>query len=286
MKELTLQSPKQSPSVSNTSQQDCEELTTEVEDLKGEHILKIGKGVAEYPGLQIISENNSVTLSKANNIKLKAFVQKIGATYPSTESYRPFLEFICHLVPFFRFRKLHIQSFWDAVKNNAAPNNSKKLRIDINYWTFMPYQQDLRIWDDLPTPADPYIEVCTDACYTGLGGWYLCDGKKVKMRGKWTVDNLKLCTEKGKLDISNLEMLAILKVLEKFCDDLTGKTILIRCDNYTVVNALSKKSRSTKWFDRKAEYIWHWYCNRNIKLYIKHIKSKFNTLADALSRQG
>ncbi|XP_078311211.1 uncharacterized protein LOC144618622 [Crassostrea virginica] len=116
--------------------------------------------------------------------------------------------------------------------------------------------------------------VTTDASLTGYGGHL----NNQIVQGKWDKRHKHL-------HINCLEMEAVFLSLKHFQKQIQNKTVLIRCDNTTVVQYINKQggTKSPRLCYQTWE-LWNWAIDQNIKLKAAHIAGKSNILADQLSR--
>lgn len=126
-------------------------------------------------------------------------------------------------------------------------------------------------------PFSPELALYTDASSTGFGATL---GNK-ELKGVWT--------GKERQDLShsnNLELMAIIKAIEWFQEDIKGKVLLICTDNSSALSAInnqgSPKSRS---LDRLARRLWQELDRLDCRVKARHIPGRLNIRADCLSRQ-
>ena len=84
-----------------------------------------------------------------------------------------------------------------------------------------------------------------------------------------------LCT------IVYLEMINVFLALKIWCKELSGKSVVIHCDNMAVVCSLSS---GRSWDVMVARNVWLITATYDIELVVYHIPGKDNGLADSLSR--
>ena len=118
------------------------------------------------------------------------------------------------------------------------------------------------------------VTITTDASLTGYGGHL----NNQIVQGKWDKRHKHL-------HINCLEMEAVFLSLKHFQKQIQNKTVLIRCDNTTVVQYINKQggTKSPRLCYQTWE-LWNWAIDQNIKLKAAHIAGKSNILADQLSR--
>lgn len=114
----------------------------------------------------------------------------------------------------------------------------------------------------------------TDASQLGwgahLGG--------LQISGGWSL-------EESSLHINVLELLAVQKALSHFRRSLSGPLVLVRCDNFTVVQYLNREGGTRS--PTMCRYVWDllkWCEAQGLRLRAQHVPGQDNILADALSR--
>ena len=85
------------------------------------------------------------------------------------------------------------------------------------------------------------------------------------------------------LDIQTLELYPILALIGTFAASLRNKTVLIKCDNQSLVHCLNKFSSK----NRKVLHLLRVLvlCSNNIAIKATHLSSEGNYICDTLSRR-
>ena len=123
-------------------------------------------------------------------------------------------------------------------------------------------------------PLPPSKMVTTDASLLGWGAH---------------LDSLTVqCTWRKKErqhHMNYLELLAVLKALRAFDNDLRGCSVLITTDNTTVMYHINKQGGTrSRILVHLTLHLWQWCIRRHIVLTAVHIPGTSKILADALSR--
>jgi len=116
-----------------------------------------------------------------------------------------------------------------------------------------------------------------DRCFTVRLGGHMCNQTA---RGVWSL-------EESREHINVLEMWAVERTLLHFVHFVTGKTVLVKTDNTTVVAYINKQggTRSPS-LCLHVRRILFWCMDHGIQLRARHIPGVDNVLADSLSRWG
>ena len=125
----------------------------------------------------------------------------------------------------------------------------------------------------LQAPA-PLLTVTTDASKLGWGGH--C--QDLKVQGVWS-------KRLRRLHINLLEMLAVQLVFRSFQSVLTGKSVLLRTDNTSVLNYVNKVggTRSRNLCSLALQLL-RWCHDHQVSVTAIHLAGEKNCLADSLSR--
>ena len=117
--------------------------------------------------------------------------------------------------------------------------------------------------------------VTTDASQLYGWGGHL---QNMEVQGSWN-------SEESRLHINLLEMEAVAKTLQHFENWLTGKVVLVKCDNDTVVSYINKEGGTkSPSLCIKTWNLLLWAQSKQIVLRAEHIPGVQNIRADALSR--
>ena len=91
--------------------------------------------------------------------------------------------------------------------------------------------------------------------------------------------------ELGSRHINELELWAVFNGLQGFKKAVSGRSVLVRCDNTTVISYINHQGGTRS--ARLCALTWrvlHWCISHNITLTALHLPGKDNVTADALSR--
>lgn len=113
-----------------------------------------------------------------------------------------------------------------------------------------------------------------DASHLGWGG--VLDGT-VPAHGMW------IGRDRGR-HINYLELAAFHNSLNAFLDQLQGRSVLLWEDNMTVVHVLTNRTTRSPELMHLLRRVWLLLDSAGISLVVRHIDTKLNVLADALSR--
>lgn len=206
--------------------------------------------------------------------RVRAWLQLLGfmaATIPLVQyahlRMRPIQWFVKEAL-----KKAPIEDRWTdfdfpiCVKRTLLPALIWWTRTD-NLSRGMPYQ----------APAHDFT-VTTDASMEGWGGHMTVQGRDLLFSGDWSVPERQL-------HINVLELRAIRLTLMQLTSSLTGKTVLIECDNTSAVCYLNKQGGTLSWsLTWETHLLYQWAMKYSVQLRAIHRPGVDNTLADYLSR--
>lgn len=144
---------------------------------------------------------------------------------------------------------------------------------------------DLTFWEtcahkDNGTPvhsSSPLDVIYTDA---SLSMWGAVLGEN-HVGSAWKYQDLELTNS----NINALEILAVLKAMESFHQQLANKTVLVRCDNTTAVTYINNMGgQHSNQCNKLAKELWKFNISHGIFLEAAHIAGVENTQADFMSR--
>jgi len=120
------------------------------------------------------------------------------------------------------------------------------------------------------------VQVFTDASMKGWGGHL--NWKTVG--GEWS-------TEERTKHINVLELMAVVRTLQHFVEQVEGRKVLLSTDNSTTVAYIRRQGgvRSRELYQQTV-VLYDFIDQHNIELTAKHIPGRLNILADRLSRDG
>ena len=114
----------------------------------------------------------------------------------------------------------------------------------------------------------------TDASHLGWGGLL---NDSVPAAGIWTGRS------RGS-HINVLELLAVHRSLDAFLDKVSGKSVLLWCDNMTVVHILTNRTSRSPVLMQLLRRLWFLIDAAGISLTVRYVSTHDNNAADALSR--
>ena len=123
--------------------------------------------------------------------------------------------------------------------------------------------------------SDPDAVFATDACLSGCGG---VSGSSF-FRSEFPVS-----IQNRKLPIHDLELLAVLVGFRVWKTELTGRRVLVYCDNMASVYALNSGKSSGEFSARCLRELWFLCCTVQAELRAIHLPGVDNRLPDYLSR--
>ena len=173
-----------------------------------------------------------------------------------------------------RIIQLHVLSRFRSHKHPLsrripATNRVKKA---VSWWTQPSNIQPGKRFSPLPTSST----LTTDASKTGWGAHW----KNIHLSGTWS-------PSLAKHHINLLELWAIHIALRRLRKHLSGQSVLVKCDNMSVVMYLNKmggvRSRS---LCLQTVRLLLWCSRHGIAIQAAHLPGADNTLADSLSRRG
>lgn len=181
------------------------------------------------------------------------------------------------LIPYARLQmrpmQLHLLAAWKPSSRNLESEIpvTQHLAAHVAWWLDRANTQKGRsVVQDFPS-----ITITTDASKHGYGGYI---NHSQVTQGVWSQ------TEQSS-HINLLEMEAVLRTLKHFLPLLKNQSVMIRCDNITVVQFLNNfggtKSAPLCY---KTWELWHLAIQNNIRLKAAYLAGHLNTLADQLSR--
>ena len=199
----------------------------------------------------------------------------------ATSAYR-ILEILGHMasmieiVPTARLRMRHLQMSllrqWKPKRDSplSMVHLSLEALLDLEWWSVPDHATaGAHIW-----PPETEITILTDASLDGWGAH--CESWA--LQGIWS-------TAEQKFHINFLEMKTVLLTLQAWAPRLSGKRILLRSDNTTVVQYINKQGGtvSPRLCFLTLE-IWAFLLSHNMWIQAAHIAGKDNVIADDLSR--
>ena len=145
------------------------------------------------------------------------------------------------------------------------------VRKALTWWT-----QPINLQPGLPFTSTPSsCTLTTDASKTGWGAHL----GSIQMSGTWT-------PKVAKKHINTLELWAIHLALRRVIRRVEGRTVLVQCDNMSVVAHINKQGGTkSRTLCLQTVKVLDWCLRHGIELQAVHLPGEDNKLADALSRK-
>lgn len=211
--------------------------------------------------------------------KLKSAVLKILNMQVTAKDYLHMLGLMASCIEMIPYARLHMRPiqihllFWwrPASKNmETIIPSSSHLRQHLNWWLHPANMLKGRSLQ----PVKTTMTIQTDASSMGWGGML---GKKL-VQGQWS-------EQEKKKHINLLELEAVILTVRKFLPQLRNQNVLIRSDNTTVVQYVTKQGGTkSPQLCYKAWELWKLAIDNNIELKAAHIAGRLNIVPDQLSR--
>lgn len=174
-----------------------------------------------------------------------------------------------------------------AADLGRGPHTQVKLSAaalaDVRWWAEM-----LREWNGVSLLYEeeweeaPLIQLYTDACNTGYGGYYA--GRW--FAGQWSSAELAAASRDKRISMPFLEMRALLMAAATWGHLWRGKKITFRCDCQPVVQAFEQMRSRTTTQMHQIRSLHQLAVKHNFTFRVWHIVGETNTIADELSRSG
>ena len=123
--------------------------------------------------------------------------------------------------------------------------------------------------------TEVHHELCTDASMEGAGAF---TGKRALSF------SIPAGIQQAANSINQREAYAVLVALRKWTHLFQGRNLHLRCDNTTTIAAIQSGKAQEPYLRRVVREIWYVVATNDINLFISHLSSKENAIADALSR--
>lgn len=202
---------------------------------------------------------------------------------PTLRSIAKVVGTIISIIPVCKIGKLHYRELERCKieglrmahgKYNSKTTLSQKAHEELQWWINVPSKL---MTTCIAQNISIDLEVFSDACMTGYGFWF----NTSKLAGHWSPEDLKVANR----HINGLELLAVLKGVEHFKEELRNKNILLRCDNSTAVYYVNNMGgQSSLACNEIAKSIWSLCIDIDIWITASFIAGKQNIQADKLSR--
>ena len=213
-------------------------------------------------------------------VAFASFQARKSCTLKELQSLIGTLNFACKVIPPGR---PYLQRMIDLTRNIKQPHHHIKLSAgffkDLEMWKqFIVNWNGASFFLSSAWEDSTCLNLHTDASGTlGYGGFF---------HGKWFQGKWEPQQQLGQPEISIAwqELFAIVVACHIWGESLQHKRIILNCDNESVVNVInSKRSRVSRVMDL-LRHLTLLTLKHNIYIRAKHIPSKYNEIADSLSR--
>lgn len=270
--------------------EDGEELATRsfntfgsmIRDLRVEEAVE--KSVAPAPvivflgtGIDAINQVIFVVPERIIEIRyeLEQWRFKTWCTRNQLESIIGKLQFCSNCVRMGRIFICRLLNALRTMKRNKFYIISPEVRADLRWWwNFLPYFKATYIlWpEEFKLPGEI---LQTDSSKKAIG---------VVCRKNYFSARFPEWMQAEQRNIADLEFLAILVSLKKWTKILAGKSIVLRCDNMSMVEVINSGKAKNRFLQHGLRELAMICCLNSIKIRCQHILGKFNYLPDLLSR--
>lgn len=221
---------------------------------------------------------------------ITAWVGKKTASLTEYMSLSGVLNFACGVVaagkPFCRRLIQQQQSLRKAawVKSDAQQTDIPHyVREDLRWWSeWLPEWNGKSLLLDQEWSDAPKIELFTDACDVGFGGFY----QNAWFAGRWSPEQLERAYVSTRISIPFLELLALVTAAHIWAHEWRGKKITFRCDAAAVVHALAANRSKRPALMHLIRELAKLACRFGFTYRVEHIAGVNNDVADVLSRYG
>lgn len=212
------------------------------------------------------------------------------ASIKQLQSLTGILNFACACVApgrYYTRRIIRFTAHCDSLKSgkgrHALFTLPAAVKADVQWWV-----EALKGWNGVSLLYEdqwreaPLIELFTDACNTGYGGYF--NGHW--FAGAWSPEELAAATRKERISMPFLEMRALVMAAATWGHLWRGKKITFRCDCQPVVQAMEKKGSVTPTQMHQLRSLHQIAAKNGFDFRVQHIVGETNTIADELSRNG
>ena len=151
-------------------------------------------------------------------------------------------------------------------------------RKDIMWWyNFIPeFEGTCVMWLLEVNKVD--AEIAVDACLVGVGG--------ISKNSYYRVEFPKCFRSKLGLQITHLELWAVILAIRAWGHSCTGKIITVKSDNEAVATIINTGRSQDMYLQQQLRELCWWLSKFQMKVRSVHLVGKFNRLPDLLSRWG
>ena len=245
-----------------------------------------------FLGIELDTVAMQARLSDARKLDLTQLCTewegKKSACIKELQSLTGILHFACQVVRPGKFYLRRIIDHTSFVETKVrSPNEQYPLtgavRADIQWWiAFLPSWSGESLLYEQEWSSAEVIELWTDACNTGYGGYYA----GAWFAGAWSPSVLADAHRQTRISMPYLELYALVQAAVTFGAHWAGKKITFRCDCLPVVHAITKCSSRRPEMMHLLRLLARVACTMQFDFRCVHIPGVENSVADILSRDG
>ena len=242
-----------------------------------------------FLGLLLDTVNQMVCIPKEKIDKARQLISYImnkknkKVTVLHVQKMTGFLNFLCKcVIP----GRAFTMRFYSIVPSNMKPHYhikiTEEMRLDVKVWSMFLDQPDVycRPFMDFKSITAEDIEMYSDASKSWTKGGFGALCQKSWMYSAWDYDYM--CDIQP--SIQYLELFGVAAAVLTWIHRFKNKKIYLFCDNDSVVKMINKSSSRCKNCMVLLRFITIEGLKNNVRIFAKHIGTKKNVLADALSR--
>ena len=212
--------------------------------------------------------------------ELELWRHKIKATKKEVQSIVGILNFVAACVPASRIFLSRMFAQLKSTANVGSSYLSRGFKLDITWWCrFISVYNGVSMMLTEEWSAPDAI-ISTDACLVGGGGWF--GSHRAYFHTKFP-DSIK-SQFNSKHHIAQLEMLTVVLACKVWGHLLSGKRILILCDNEASVVAINQQRAHNDFLQACSRELAFVCATHEFQLRSRHIKGVDNRIPDFLSR--
>ena len=239
----------------------------------------------EYLGLEIDTIDGVIRIPSDKLVKVKQqlllFINSKKVTLKFLQSLVGLLIFLSKAIPSGRaFTCRFYEGMSHAKKPHHFIRKSFGMEQDAKIWLlFLENFNGTCTFSENQWVQNDDLELFTDSAGSrqlGCGAYYQGKWVSFKWPDFWSEDIFK--------DITYLELVPIVLAFYTWANHLAGKKIIIRSDNYAVVDIMNKKTSKNKRVMSLIRHLTLMLLSYNIQIRAKHIPGKINQIADSISR--
>jgi hypothetical protein len=251
-----------------------------------------------FLGIELDTEAMEARLPASRLLELQQLIveweSKERASVKELQSLTGLLNFACSVVRPGRFYLRRIINHtkhcsWLCVESSGTRGHRSPIaltaavRADIVWWgEFLADWNGVSLLYELEWIESDKIELFTDACTKGFGGYY----QGAWFAGAWCPNELAAAWRVSKLSMPFLELRALVMAATTWGPLWRGKKITFRCDCDGAVQAVNRGSSRVPETMHQLRELSMAACRYGFDFRAEHIPGVANTVADELSRYG